>query len=151
MHKTLALAVAILSVQAAWATDPVRPDRHTTPGATLDVTTAQVCRPRYSAGARHVSASEKKKVFEEYGIPWSRHAEFEVDHLISLELGGSNELANLWPQSYVSTPYNAHRKDALENRLHALVCHRRLSLKAAQTTIRTDWIAAYKKYVSRGR
>jgi hypothetical protein len=40
-----------------------------------------------------------------------------VDHLIPLELGGSNDIANLWPQSYV-TVWNAHMKDRLENRLN---------------------------------
>jgi hypothetical protein len=38
-------------------------------------------------------------------------------------------------------------KDRLEDRLHALVVHRKLDLKTAQQEIATDWIAAYKKYV----
>ena len=43
--------------------------------------------------------------------------------------------------------YNAFKKDALENRLHALVCDKTITLDDAQTMIRTDWIGAYKKYV----
>jgi hypothetical protein len=38
-------------------------------------------------------------------------------------------------------------KDRLEDRLHALVVHRKLDLKTAQHEIATDWIATYKKYV----
>lgn len=71
---------------------------------------------------------------------------YEVDHLISLQLGGSNELANLWPQANYTKPYNAHMKDALENRLHALVCKGAIDLKTAQDAISTDWIASYDRY-----
>jgi hypothetical protein len=38
-----------------------------------------------------------------------------VDHLVSLEIGGANTVQNLWPQSYDTTPWNAHVKDKLEN------------------------------------
>jgi hypothetical protein len=52
-------------------------------------------------------------------------------------------IKNLWPESY-RTVWNAHAKDRLEDRLHALVISRKLDLKAAQREIATDWIAAYK-------
>ena len=45
----------------------------------------------------------------------------EVDHLISLELGGSNAIRNLWPEPYAGR-WGARTKDVLENRLHDLVC-----------------------------
>jgi len=76
-----------------------------------------------------------------------RAGEYEVDHLISLELGGSNDIANLWPQSYVSEPFNAHIKDKLENKLHALVCSGRITVETAQKAIANDWTAAYRQYV----
>ena len=69
-----------------------------------------------------------------------------MDHLISLELGGSNSLKNLWPESYQGA-WNAHVKDRLENRLHALVCAGQLDLKTAQHAIATNWIAAYQQYL----
>ena len=72
--------------------------------------------------------------------------DYEVDHLISLELGGSNSIKNLWPQSYLTQPWNAHVKDALENELHDEVCSGKVDLATAQHDIATDWIAAYKKY-----
>ena len=76
-----------------------------------------------------------------------RSGKYEVDHLISLELGGSNDVGNLWPESYVSVPYNARDKDKLENTLHRLVCTGRMPLETAQELIRTDWIKAYRMYV----
>lgn len=72
---------------------------------------------------------------------------YEIDHLVSLELGGSNSIRNLWPQSYVTEPQNAHVKDTLENALHELVCSGKLSLEEAQKAIATNWIQAYGQYV----
>jgi len=69
-----------------------------------------------------------------------------VDHLISLELGGSNSIKNLWPEPYTGD-LNAHVKDKLENKLHSLVCNGDIDLKTAQQEIATDWVAAYIKYI----
>lgn len=112
------------------------------------VSLTKLCRPGYSKTARYVPEKEKRAVFQEYGIKQS--GLFEVDHLISLELGGSNNLENLWSQSYHTKPFNAHLKDALENRLHWLVCHDRLDLADAQREISIDWVAAYDKYITHG-
>jgi len=71
----------------------------------------------------------------------------EVDHLISLELGGSNSIKDLWPESFITEPWNAHVKDKLENKLHEMICSGEIDIKAAQHEIAADWIAAYKKYV----
>ena len=73
--------------------------------------------------------------------------EYEIDHLISLELGGSNSIRNLWPQSYITQPLNAHIKDELENKLHALICSGQLPVEQAQQEIAQDWVAAYQKYI----
>jgi hypothetical protein len=69
----------------------------------------------------------------------------EVDHLISLELGGSNRPANLWPEPY-DIVWNAKVKDKLENRLHKMVCAGEIDLSTAQKAIAKDWIAAYQQY-----
>jgi hypothetical protein len=86
-----------------------------------------------------------EKVFKEYGIRHPRPRAYEVDYLIDPELGGSNDIQNLWPEPYSST-WNARVKDALEDRLHDLVCSGEISLATAQQEIATNWIAAYKKY-----
>lgn len=80
------------------------------------------------------------------GKPGPHNSEFEVDHLISLELGGDNGVENLWPESYV-IPWGAHVKDVLENRLHRLVCNGTISVKQAQDAIRHNWVKAYRQYV----
>lgn len=121
------------------------PDPKKSPGDVLAVTKSDVCTPGYAGKVRNVPESEKKKVFAAYGILTHKPKEYEVDHLISLELGGSNSIKNLWPQSYLTSPWNAHVKDGLEDHLHSLVCKGELDLAEAQREIATDWIAAYKK------
>jgi len=126
---------------------PIRPDSVLTPGAVLDVSDTDVCTPGYSKRVRHVTAETKRAVYAEYGITAHAPGDYEVDHLISLEIGGSNSIKNLWPESYLTEPWNARVKDKLENRLHQLVCAGTISLKEAQDAIAKDWIAAYTKFV----
>ncbi len=134
------------AASADQANAPLLPDAKMTPGATLPVTRADICVPGYTQKVRNVPLDVKKQVYAEYGITSHKPGDYEVDHLISLELGGSNSIKNLWPESYKTQPWNAHVKDALENELHAEVCDGRLDLATAQHDISTDWIAAYKKY-----
>ncbi len=76
----------------------------------------------YASRVRAVPAAVKKQAYASYGITQHAPGEYEVDHLISLELGGSNSIKNLWPQSYKTKPWNAYVKDQLENKLHRMVC-----------------------------
>jgi hypothetical protein len=125
---------------------PYLPDPIKTPGDTLDVTASDICVLGYSSKVRNVPQSEKDQVYQEYGITSRAPGSYEVDHLISLELGGSNSISNLWPESYTGD-WNAHIKDKLENKLHDLVCNGTLDLKSAQQQIATNWIAAYQQYL----
>jgi hypothetical protein len=126
---------------------PIRPDSVMTPGAVLDVSDTDVCTPGYSKRVRHVTSDTKRAVYAEYGITGHEPGAYEIDHLISLEIGGSNSIKNLWPESHLTEPWNAQVKDKLENRLHRLVCAGAISLKEAQDAIARDWIAAYKTYM----
>ena len=114
---------------------PIKPDPKLTPGVADSVATVEkICTPGYTATVRNVPASVKKQVFAEYHIDPTSD-KFEVDHLISLELGGSNNIKNLWPQSYTTQPLNAHRKDVLENKLHAMICSKQITIQEAQKAI----------------
>lgn len=126
---------------------PIMPDPKLTPGAALAVTKADFCVSGYSKLVRNVPQNVKEAVYKEYGITHREKGEYEVDHLISLELGGSNDIKNLWPQSFKTKPWNAHVKDVLENKLHDMICAGQIDEKTAQQAIATNWIAAYKQYV----
>jgi hypothetical protein len=123
------------------------PDPTCTPGATFrDATERDVCAPGWAGRHRNVSEATKRRIYASYGITHHSRGEYEVDHLVSLELGGSNTAANLFPEAANPRP-GFHEKDRLEDRLHRLVCDGTLGLAAAQKMIRTDWLRAYRRYV----
>jgi hypothetical protein len=116
-----------------------------TPGVALAAGKAQICVSGYAASVRNVPTSEADAVYAEYGVAHVAYAH-EVDHLISLELGGSNVIRNLWPEPYAGR-WGARTKDVLENKLHDLVCAGQLSLHYAQHIEATNWVVAYRRYV----
>jgi hypothetical protein len=149
MRTTAAVAAGRLLALPAIAGDlPIKPDPKLTPGAVLTTDAATVCQPGYSKTVRHTSGKLKAFIYREYGIDRAS-GHFEIDHLIALGLGGADVTENLWPESYDTTPWNAHTKDKLEDRLHALVCAGKLPIEQAQREIATDWIAAYEKYLGK--
>jgi hypothetical protein len=126
---------------------PFVPDPAMTPGAVLDVTAADICMSGYSKRVRDVPIAVKRQAYASYGIRTHEPGEYEVDHLVSLELGGSNSIRNLWPQSFRTHPWNAYVKDALENELHRRVCAGTIDLEKAQQIIAHDWVNGYRIYV----
>jgi hypothetical protein len=137
---------------------PILPDPHLTPGATDSRVTQEnihqtICVPDYTARVRPSSSRMrriKRQVLADYGISGIPLADFELDHLISLELGGApDDVLNLWPEVYersgrVRRGTGAETKDKLEDRLHRLVCAGRMSLEEAQRSIAGDWLAAWR-------
>lgn len=108
-----------------------------------------------TAGIRKVSARTKHLVYLRDNTPNGNHTGkcagqggCEVDHRISLELGGSNELSNLMVQPYFGI-CNAHDKDKLENTLHLMVCSHAIPANVAQDIIYNSWIVGYKAYVNK--
>lgn len=142
--KILAATVAltVLSTGALGAL----PDPKLTPGdiATTDV--AQICTKGYAKRHRDVSQALKEKVYQAYKHPHIP-GQTKIDHLISLQLGGSNAFKNLWPVWMTQGEWPGKKKDALENKLHYLVCTNKLDIKTAQYKISKDWVQAYKEYM----
>ena len=143
----LCLALPVL------AKDPILPDPKLTPGDILPgVPVETIATPGYAnggahvaAGARNVPESEKRQVFIAYfGAVPANPGAYEIDHCISIELGGSNSPRNLWPQSY-SGLWNARVKDRLEDWLAADV---RATLKAAGHAAATAKLARYQSEIS---
>ena len=123
------------------------PDRRCSPGAYYsNLTKAVICSPSFRTSAiRAVPQSEKFQVEQEYGMPASYYGRsIEIDHIVPLELGGSNDPANLFPEPG-SGRANYHLKDELENKLRDLVCSGAMTLRDAQHGIAANWESIYKR------
>ncbi len=121
------------------------PDSACTPGAIFpQVTKEEVCTKGYTKTVRNVPQQVKNKVYEEYGIYSHTTGEYEVDHFISLELGGSNDISNLWPEAADPVP-GFHQKDLVENYLNKQICQGIISLSEAQKEISTNWLEIYNR------
>jgi hypothetical protein len=146
----LAVGKTVLVARRTRASNCTRgptPDRRCSPGAYYaGLTRNIICSPNFRTSAiRNVPQSEKFQVEREYGMPASYYGRtIEIDHIVSLELGGSNDQANLFPEPG-SGGANYHVKDTLENKLHDLVCAGTMNLRAAQRQIAANWEALYRK------
>lgn len=138
-HSAFSKSTLVLSEEEA------APNRNLTPGATRQVSMSEVCSAQEEV-VGSVTASLRERVFQEYGIANPHPEDYEIDYLIAPRLGGTEDIRNLWPEPYRDSVWNASVKDALEERLHEMVCSGQLDLSTAQRDIATDWIAAYKKY-----
>ena len=108
------LGAAAMTV-AAGAQQSGLPNNFLTPGDTKKVSKEQICSPDFSAKVKPTKDSIKEEAFERYGLRSGQFAEDVLDHLVPVELGGSDQLENLWPQS-VKGEWNASQKDALEQK-----------------------------------
>jgi anti-sigma factor RsiW len=124
------------------------PNRSLTPGAARPVEVRDVCVMAHEEVVKDVPVALRQRVFQEYGIANADADNYEVDYLITPGLGGLEDIRNLWPEPNESPVWNSHVKDALEERLHQMVCSGKLDLPTAQHAIATNWIAAYRKYFS---
>jgi hypothetical protein len=123
------------------------PDRRCSPGAYYrGLTRRVICSSSFRTSAiRNVPESVKFAVESEYGIPPGHYGRtLEIDHIISLELGGSNDIANLFPERAAAHPGYVV-KDRLENAAHDWVCAGRMPLRVVQTAIASNWQVLYKR------
>ena len=126
--------------------DPLRTPGATNPAITQATVGETICNPDWSTRLIRPPASYTTRIKKEQILSWGLSgttADYEEDHLISLELGGSpTDPRNLWPQFYNPKP-GAREKDVVESYLHKEVCEGRLTLKDAQQAIATDWYKVY--------
>jgi len=91
-----------------------------------------------------VTSRIKREQMAAYGLQGQPMSMYELDHVISLELGGPpDDVANLWPEPCTGDA-NAHQKDAVETTLETEVCRGAVSLADAQRMIASDWLAVYR-------
>ena len=150
------------TVQCKYRDGGALPSKTCTPGAlNPDVTQATVattiCKRGWATSVRppeSVTEPQKFQSMRAYNIPTSKGfaGQYEYDHLVSLELGGSpDDTLNLWPEIHTLLVGGAQEgsfvKDTLENQLNRDVCTGFLTLSQAQHAILSNWLTAYKRYV----
>jgi hypothetical protein len=123
------------------------PDPRCTPGS-IDPAVSQgdirstICKKGWTRTVRppepQTEAFKFKVAYPAYGLGWKTT---ELDHLVPLELGGSNDATNLWPES----PPSPNPKDKVEAALNHAVCTGRVTLAKAQSAIAADWLTAEKR------
>lgn len=126
---------------------PFRTPGVTNPSITQETMSQTICNKAWSTKSIRPSVSYTNKLklsqIKEYGYTDTNPADYEEDHLISLELGGSpTDPKNLWPEAYLPIP-GAHEKDSVENYLHKQVCNGSMTLIEAQHEISTNWLTVY--------
>jgi hypothetical protein len=127
------------------------PNGALTPGAVRPVSLQEICSATDDDLDPKVSLATEVAVMKEYGISSDATTErkYQIDYLVNPQLGGTDDIRNLWPQPYSNGRWNAHAKDVLERHLHQMVCNHTVDLAEAQKEIAGDWIAAYRKYIGR--
>ncbi|HZT54490.1 MAG TPA: hypothetical protein VE995_08920 [Gaiellaceae bacterium] len=111
--------------------DPVRTPGVLNPEVTQRTIRSTICRRGWTATIRPPTSytnALKRRQMRQYGETGSP-ADYQEDHLISLELGGHpTDPRNLWPEPYP----RAAEVDRIENELNAEVCAGTLTLAQAQ-------------------
>jgi hypothetical protein len=140
--------VAIVLIVPALAFE-VRPNPNLTGGSVRidghDLSTTCGHAKEHRSSSRHQLRDE---ILMRYGLPPGTHPDYEIDHLVPLCLGGSDDQSNLWaqPRRSIEPTWNAEAKDRLERFMCDMVCNGQLDLPTAQKAIADGWIAAYHKY-----
>ena len=134
MKLSLAIVVAVLALSTpGQAHDALVPNPKLTPGRVAE----------RDKDRRGITLAMEQKVFSRYRLPWERRAEFKIDRLIPIELGGADTIDNLWPQRINARPYGADRKELLTEVLLEKIRAGKMTIAQAQEEIRRDWIDAF--------
>ncbi|GAC1366246.1 MAG: hypothetical protein NVSMB4_21020 [Acidimicrobiales bacterium] len=130
--------------------DPIR-----TPGAVNAAVTSStiretICVRGYTTTIRpplaYTSRLKRSQLDSGYAVGSDHNpADYEEDHLIPLEVGGSpSDERNLWPMPRAGV-FGAGVKDALELEVHNRICDGRMSLEEGRRIFTTDWIAGARR------
>jgi hypothetical protein len=130
------------------------PDPSCTPGVlnpdvTQDTIDSTICVSGWTSTIRPSTSYTNKLKAEgivAYGYSDTSMSDYEEDHFLPLELGGSpTDPENLWPEPHYSTDSSgetSYSKDSVETKLKNAVCKGTVTLADAQDAIMTNWMTA---------
>jgi hypothetical protein len=104
-----------------------------------------ICRPGYARSVRpaYLITGLLKRRMMDAQHPGERMADYELDHLIPISIGGAPlDMHDLWLQPRQGQA-NAGDKNVLAYVLWRLVCTHQVPLQTAQRDISHDWTRAY--------
>jgi hypothetical protein len=140
-NVTLSATVPALTPQSCHSENGL-PDSACTPGEVRTTDANNICHGGSTKQFRPPSSftdALKRQQLIAYGYDDTDPADYEEDHLISPEIGGSgSDPKNLWPEPHAGND-NSFDKDKVENWLHRQVCSGAMTPSEAQNGIRTDW------------
>jgi hypothetical protein len=141
----LSFAATVVAVGVPALAIAQLPSSFQTPGNKSKANEAQVCAADYEQSVKPLAKWQREQALERYG---KRPEDFtgDLEHLIPLSLGGTNDPDNLWPLP-ASKEMGPEQKHALDAKLHELVCNKTMKLKDAQDVFKKDWVKAYNEYV----
>ena len=149
ISKLLAIILLAGALAAPAFAFDTRPNPNLTGGSVrVDGHDVQATCGHAKAHRGSMSHARRDEILTRYGLPPGDHPDYEIDHLIPLCLGGSDDSSNLWPEPRrtIEPTWNAEAKDRLERFMCDMVCSGQLDIGTAQEAIAKDWIAAYHKY-----
>lgn len=125
------------------------PDAACTPGSIAPRARNEVCMSGFELTKRPSGTdAAKTKAMVAYGVPTADRSRTELDHLVPLSLGGSNDVTNLWPElSDIPNAGFRNSKDAVERRVLTAVCRaaKPVPLDKAQLAMAHDWTTALRE------
>jgi len=139
--KPLALAALTLLSLSPAPQPGILPIAALTPGTVRTTDLADIC-SHGTKELRYWSRERDDRILREYGLPAGHHRDWEIDHLIPLDVGGADDDRNLWAeprQSIVPYDVSAEKKDHIEWAAHDAVCEGRADIVAVQHAFMTDW------------
>jgi hypothetical protein len=150
LHSAAAMMLKVASGQKHVGNADLYPDPAETPGipnpnATQANIKTTVCKSGWTATIRPPTSYTnklKKELMARHSLP-GKLGDYELDHFISLQLGGDpTDPKNLWMEPYEPKP-GARQKDTVEGYLKREVCAGRMTLQEAQQSITGDWYNVY--------
>jgi hypothetical protein len=148
---TAATIIGLLTATSVCAFENL-PDKNLTGGSVRTADHDAACGHAKESRGR-MNTVRRDEILRRYGLRPGTHPDYQIDHLIPLCLGGSDDPSNLWPQPKrsIEDKWNADAKDRLERLMCRMVCDGQIDIAAAQEAFATDWIAAYHAYYEGGK
>lgn len=138
----------LIPILLALTASPARADMVLNPDVGQETVGATICTAGYTKAVRPSTTytnGVKFKLMHDADIDQSQSADYALDHIVPLVLGGSpRSRENL----RLLTARENSRKSRIEVKLRCLVCSGQLPLQTAQETIYNDWQSAYHQYAT---